>query len=224
MLVHIRNVLTEAQLRECRAALDNADWTDGRATAGYLSQRVKNNAQLPETSPTARRLGNLILDALDGNATFLSAALPKKIVPPLFNRYEGSQSYGAHIDGAIRPVPGTPHRVRTDLSATLFLSEPESYDGGGLVIGDSGEAIRYPAGDMLLYPGSTIHHVAPVTRGSRLASFFWIESMVREDSRRQMLFELDNVVQELGREKADHPQAVKLAGLYHNLLREWADT
>jgi PKHD-type hydroxylase len=224
MLVHIPKVLDPARLAQCRRALESAEWGDGRMSAGYLSARVKDNAQLPEASPVARQLGQMLLDVLDANQTFLSAALPLKVVPPLFNRYAGGQSYGAHIDGAIRPVSGTPHRVRTDLSATLFLSDPADYDGGELAVGDGGERVKFPAGDMVLYPGTSIHHVEPVTRGVRLASFFWIESMVREENRRAMLFELDNAVQALGANQSDHPIAVKLAGLYHNLLREWADT
>jgi PKHD-type hydroxylase len=226
MLIQIPNVLSPAQVKECLDALERADWKDGRATAGYLSNRVKSNEQLPETSPVARTLGNLVLDALDKNQTFISAALPLKIVPPLFNRYAGGQTYGAHIDGGIRPVPGTPHRVRTDLSATLFLSAPEDYDGGELVIEDNfgPRSVKLPAGDMVLYPGTSVHRVEPVTRGSRIASFMWIESMVRDDVKRSLLFDLDNSIQELGRTIPENPALVRLAGTYHNLLRLWADT
>jgi PKHD-type hydroxylase len=155
---------------------------------------------------------------------FISAALPLKVVPPLFNRYAGGQSYGGHIDGAVRPVPGTPHRVRTDLSATLFLSAPEDYDGGELVIEDIARRIKLPAGDMILYSGTSIHHVEPVTRGARLAAFFWVQSMVREDSRRDVLFQIDTALQELGRDVPGHHSTVRLAGAYHNLLRLWSDT
>jgi PKHD-type hydroxylase len=226
MLLHIPNVLRAAQVSECRAALDAAEWADGKATAGYLSSRVKDNVQLPEGHPVARRLGETILDALDRNQLFISAALPLKVVPPLFNRYSGGQSYGGHIDGAIRPVFGTPHRVRTDLSATLFLSAPEDYDGGELVTEDRGgtRRIKLAAGDMVLYPGTTVHHVEPVTRGARLAAFFWIQSMVREEAKRDILFELDTALQQLGRDTPEHPSLVQIAGCYHNLLRLWSDT
>jgi PKHD-type hydroxylase len=224
MLLHIPSVLDAAQLAECRNALGDAEWRDGKATAGYLSSRVKDNAQLAETDPVARHLGGMILDALDKNQLFISAALPLKIVPPLFNRYGCGQSYGGHIDGAVRPVPGTPHRVRTDLSATLFLSAPEDYDGGELVIEDISQRIKLPAGDMILYSGTSVHHVEPVTRGARLAAFFWVQSMVREDSRRDVLFQIDTALQELGRDVPGHRSTVRLAGAYHNLLRLWSDT
>jgi PKHD-type hydroxylase len=224
MLLHIPSLIDAAQLAECRKALESADWSDGKATAGYLSSRVKNNAQLPETDAVARRLGEMILDALDKNQLFISAALPLKVVPPLFNRYAGGQSYGGHIDGAVRPVPGTPHRVRTDLSATLFLSAPQDYDGGELVIEDVGQRIKLPAGDMILYSGTSLHHVEPVTRGVRLAAFFWVQSMVREESRRDVLFQIDTALQELGRDVPGHRSTVRLAGAYHNLLRLWSDT
>ena len=224
MLLTIPQLLNAEQVAQCRDALQGAEWSDGKATAGYLSSRVKDNAQLPESHPLARRLGEMILDALDQNQLFISAALPLKVVPPLFNRYTGGQSYGGHIDGAVRPVPGTPHRVRTDLSATLFLSEPEDYDGGDLVIEDAGQRIKLPAGDMVLYSGSSVHHVEPVTRGARLAAFFWVQSMVREDSRRDVLFQIDTALQELGRDVPGHRSLVKLAGAYHNLLRLWSDT
>ena len=222
----IPGVLDQAKVAQCRQALEAADWVDGRDTAGYLSAAVKNNAQLPETSPVARKLGNMILDVLDGHSLFISAALPLKVVPPLFNRYTGGQAYGGHIDGAVRPVPGTPHRVRTDLSATIFLSAPEEYDGGELVVEDTfgPRKVKLPAGDMVLYPGTSVHHVEPVTRGVRLAAFFWIQSMVREESQRDILFELDTALQTLGRDAPGHRSLVSLAGCYHNLLRLWTDT
>ncbi len=225
MLVRIPNVLSPSDVKEIRDELEKADWEDGRETAGYLSRRVKNNAQLHENHPLARKLGARILDALDRSPLFTSAALPSKVVPPLFNRYGPSQTYGAHIDGAIRPVTGTGHRVRTDLSATLFLASPDDYDGGELVIEDTygARSIKLPAGDMILYPGTSVHRIEPVTRGVRLASFFWIQSMVREDSQRTMLFELDSAIQQLGRDTPGHPALVRLAGHYHNLLRLWAD-
>ena len=226
MLLHIPEILGAEQLAECRAALLAAEWVDGRVTAGHHSERVKNNRQVPERHPVARRLGDAILAALDRNALFLSAALPLKIVPPLFNRYEGGETYGSHVDGAIHPVPGTPHRVRTDLSATLFLSAPEEYDGGELVIDDTYGAhrVKLPAGSMILYPGSSLHRVEPVTRGLRLAAFLWIESMVRDDGERRLLFDLDRSVQEIAGAMPDSPAVAQLYSVYHNLLRRWADT
>ena len=199
MLIRIEKVLTADQLAECRRALAEAEWADGRATAGYQSARVKDNMQVPETHPTARRLGDMILTVLERHPLFMAAALPQKVVPPLFNLYQGGQSYGNHIDGAIRPIAGTPHRVRTDLSATLFLTPPEDYDGGELVIehGYGVERVKLPAGDMILYPGTSRHRVEAVTRGARIASFFWIQSMVRDDTQRALLFELDGSIQHL---------------------------
>jgi PKHD-type hydroxylase len=226
MLIHIQKVLSAEQIEDALQLLSEAQWGDGRETAGYLSHRVKSNAQLSDSHPTARKLGSVILDALDRNQQFLSAALPLKVVPPLFNRYTCGQTYGGHIDGAVRPISGTPLRVRTDLSATLFLSTPEDYDGGELVIEDTfGERrIKLPAGDMVLYPGTSIHSVSPVTRGARIASFFWIQSIVRDNEQRTLLHELDGVVQALGGAGSAHKEAVRLAGIYHNLLRFWADS
>lgn len=226
MLLHIPGVLSTTEVAHFRKVLELADWSDGKATAGYLSNRVKDNLQIPENDPAARKLGSLILDALDRNHLFVSAALPLKVIPPLFNRYAGGQSYGGHIDGAIRPVAGTPHRVRTDLSATLFLSGPQDYDGGELVIeGQSAsQRIKLPAGDMVLYSGTSVHRVEPVTRGERLAAFFWIQSMVRDDAKRDILFVIDSVVQQLGKSAQQHGSSVQLAGAYHNLLRLWSDT
>jgi len=226
MLVRIPHVLSAQQVKDARKALETADWSDGRATAGYLSRRAKSNAQVPEENPVGQRLSALILDALDKNQLFISAALPLKVLPPLFNRYAGGQSYGGHIDGAIRPVFGTPHRIRTDLSATLFLSAPGDYDGGELVVEEKfgSQRIKLPAGDMILYSGTSVHRVEPVTRGERVAAFFWIQSMVREDAKRDILFEIDNSLQQLGRDVPDHPSLVRIAGAYHNLLRAWSDT
>ena len=226
MLIRVPQVLTAAQVAECREALETAEWADGKATAGTLSVRVKNNLQLPERHPLARRLGEMILNALDKNLLFVAAALPLKVVPPLFNRYAGGQSYGDHIDNAVRPVPGTRHRVRTDLSATLFLSAPEDYDGGELVVQDTfgPRRMKLPAGDLVLYPGTSVHHVEPVTRGARLAAFFWVQSMVRDDAKRALLFELDGACQQLTRDVPNHRAVVQLAGIYHNLLRLWAET
>jgi PKHD-type hydroxylase len=225
MLLPIPDVLTPAQVAECRDSLAKADWEDGRATAGYQSAKVKNNRQLPETHPTARRLGDMILAALDRNPLFMSGALPVKVVPPLFNRYEGGETYGNHIDGAIRPIAGTPHRVRTDLSATLFLTDPADYDGGELTIEDTfgTQRIKLKAGDMIIYPGTSLHRVEPVTRGARLAAFFWIQSMIRDDGQRKMLFDLDTAIQQLARISPDQEPVMAVTNVYHNLLRQWAD-
>jgi PKHD-type hydroxylase len=225
MLVHVPRVLTADQVNQCRQALYGANWVDGRVTAGHQSGLVKDNMQVPEDHPTARKLGEVVLKALEQNALFLSAALPLKVFPPLFNRYAEGQTFGIHVDGAVRQVPGTPHRVRTDLSATLFLSTPEDYDGGELTIEDTygAHGIKLPAGDMILYPASSLHHVRPVTRGVRLACFFWVQSMVREDSRRAILFDLDNSIQRLAAAARDDQTVVQLTNVYHNLLREWVD-
>jgi PKHD-type hydroxylase len=186
---------------------------------------VKDNSQLPEGGATARKLGELILRALEANELFTSAALPFKVLPPFFNRYTGGQSYGPHIDGAIRRIGGSAHRVRTDLAATVFLTPPEDYDGGELVVEDTFGArrVKLPAGDMVLYPGTSVHRVEPVTRGTRLAAFFWVQSHVREDARRTILFELDNAIRRIAADVPKHPAVVDLAGVYHNLLRTWAD-
>lgn len=229
MLIHIPAVLNSMQVAAFREELGKVEWSDGRGSAGYLSQQVKRNLQLPDEHPLARKLGEQILRALHTNSLFTAAALPLKILPPLFNCYREGETYGRHVDGAVRPVSGTPHRIRTDLSATLFLSDPQSYDGGELVVDDTfGQRhIKFPAGDMVLYPGTSVHQVTPVTRGQRLASFFWIQSMVREDQKRVLLFELDRAIQKVsmnaGPDSANSP-SIELAGVYHNLLRLWADT
>jgi PKHD-type hydroxylase len=225
MLLPIREVLTPEQVAEARRALDRADWVDGRVTAGHQSVRTKNNRQLPENHPAARGLGDLIVAALERHPLFLSAALPQRIFPPLFNRYEGGESFGTHVDNAVRQVTGTPYRIRTDLSATLFLNAPDEYDGGELSVEDTYgvHQIKLPAGHLILYPASSLHHVKPVTRGVRLASFFWIQSMVRDDGERTLLFDLDTAIQRLNQDAPDHPSAVQLVGVYHNLLRRWAD-
>jgi PKHD-type hydroxylase len=222
MLLAIPDVLDQESTRSFRAALDGGRWTDGRVTAGHQSALAKHNDQLAEDDPVARRLGVAILDALDRNPLFVSAALPRKVFPPLFNRYREGQGFGVHIDNAIRVVPGGVERVRTDLSATLFLSDPDEYDGGELTIegGFGVQRVKLPAGHMVLYPASSLHRVEPVTRGARVASFFWIQSMVRDDGDRATLFDLDQAIQRL---PAEHPSAIALAGVYHNLLRRWAD-
>jgi len=226
MLLHIPQILTTEQVTQCRQALDAAPWVDGRVTAGHQSAKAKDNMQLPEDHPTARTLGEMILSALDRNPLFTSAALPLKVFPPLFNRYQGGQSFGVHVDNAVRQVKGTPHRVRTDLSATLFLSAPEEYDGGELIVDDTYGAhkVKLPAGHMVLYPSSSLHHVAPVTRGARVASFFWIQSMVRDDGERTLLFDLDSAIQRVNATAGNEKSAVQLTGIYHNLLRRWADS
>ncbi|HVY14548.1 MAG TPA: Fe2+-dependent dioxygenase [Rhodopila sp.] len=225
MLLHIPDVLTPAQVRACLDALAKAAWADGRITAGFQSAQVKHNRQVPEDHPVARAQGQVILAALERTPLFVAGALPQRVFPPLFNRYEGGESFGTHVDNAIRQARTPPMRVRTDLSATLFLSPPDSYDGGELVIEDryGAHAAKLPAGHMLLYPASSLHHVRPVTRGARIAAFFWIQSMLRSDEQRTLLFDLDTAIQQLGRDVPDHAAVVQLTGVYHNLLRLWAE-
>jgi PKHD-type hydroxylase len=225
MLLAIPDVLTAEQAAHCRQMLEQADWIDGRVTAGHQSAQAKSNMQLPEDHAAARQLGDMIITALERNTMFMAAALPLKVFPPLFNRYREGESFGTHVDNAIRQVTGTPHRVRTDLSATLFLNTPEEYEGGELLVEDTYgvHTIKLPAGHLILYPASSLHHVRPVTRGERLASFFWVQSMVRDDAKRTMLFDLDMAVQRVGQDVPGHPSTVQLTGLYHNLLRLWAD-
>jgi PKHD-type hydroxylase len=225
MLLTIPDVLTPEQVAQARQALDQADWVDGRVTAGHQSARAKDNMQLPEGSPVAQQLGEMILAALGRNPLFLSAALPLRVFPPLFNRYSGGQSFGTHVDNAVRQVPGSGHRIRTDLSATLFFAGPEEYDGGELCVEDAYgvKSVKLPPGHLVLYPATSLHHVRPVTRGARVCSFFWIQSMVRDDGRRSILFDLDLGIQRLSRDHPEHPSAVQLTGVYHNLLRQWAE-
>ena len=225
MIVAIPNVLTATQVAEARALLANAEWIDGRATAGHQGARVKDNLQLPVAHPVARQVGEMILKALSQNSLFMASALPLHILPPMFNRYTGGQQFGTHVDGSIRTVPGTGHRLRTDLSCTLFFAEPSEYDGGDLVIHDTygTKSVKLPAGHMILYPATSLHHVTPVTRGERLCSFFWIQSMIREDAKRSLLFDLDVGIQRLGADHPTHASNVQLAGVYHNLLRLWAE-
>jgi PKHD-type hydroxylase len=225
MLLSIPNVLTKDEYTQGRKLLEQAEWIDGKVTAGHQSARAKDNMQIPENHPAARQVGDMIVAALSRNPLFLSAALPLRVFPPLFNRYAGGQSFGTHVDNAIRQVPGTPMRIRTDLSATLFFSEPEEYDGGELSIEDTYgvKSVKLPAGHLILYPATSLHHVTPVTRGSRLASFFWIQSMVKDDGQRSLLFDLDLGIQRVAQENPDHPAAVQLTGVYHNLLRRWSE-
>lgn len=226
MLIKIPNVLTTQQLASAKQQMLSAQWTDGNVTAGYQSRQHKNNLQLPENSNLAIELGEIILTALANNPLFLSAALPLKIFPPLFNCYQTGQAFGTHVDNAIRQVPGTPVKVRTDLSMTLFLSEPEEYDGGELIIEDTygSHNIKLAAGDMVLYPSTSLHRVTPVTRGRRLASFFWLQSMINSDEKRRILFDMDTAIQGLREQVADNNEVIKLTGVYHNLLRQWSHT
>lgn len=225
MLVHISEVLTPEEAAAARASLETADWVDGRVTAGYQSARAKDNLQLPEDHPLARELRERIVIALERNPLFMGAALPLRVFPPLFNRYEGGHSFGTHVDNAIRQVPGTAHRIRTDLSATLFLTPPEDYDGGELMVEDTygTQSVKLPAGHLVLYPSTSLHHVRPVTGGARISSFFWIQSMIRDDGQRTLLFDLDMAIQRIAAEAPDHPTAVQLTGVYHNLIRMWAE-
>jgi PKHD-type hydroxylase len=225
MLLPIPGVLTADQIAHSRRLLEAADWVDGKVTAGHQSAKAKDNAQIPENHPAAREVGEMILAALGQNALFISAALPSRVFPPLFNRYSGGQAFGTHVDNAIRQVGSTGHRIRTDLSATLFFAGPEEYDGGELVVEDTfgTHEVKLPPGHMILYPSTSLHHVNPVTRGTRLCSFFWIQSMVRDDGQRTLLFDLDSAIQGITHATPDHPATVPLTGVYHNLLRQWVE-
>ena len=225
MIVHIPNVLSQEQVTRCRDVMSRAAWVDGRVTAGYQSSVVKDNRQLAENSPEAREMGEMIVAALERNPLFITAALPLRVFPPLFNRYEGGENFGAHLDNSIRQIPGTPLRVRTDISATLFLSAPEDYDGGELMIDDvyGTHAVKLGAGDMVVYPASSLHHVKPVTRGVRLASFFWVQSMVRDDGTRTLLFDLDMAINKVNQVIPNNSAVVELTKCYHNLLRRFAE-
>ncbi|MBS1801297.1 MAG: Fe2+-dependent dioxygenase [Acidobacteria bacterium] len=225
MLITIPNVLSAADAAQARAKLEAADWVDGKVTAGYQAQKVKANQQLPEGSPLAVELGDLVLKGLARSPVFMSAALPLRVFPPMFNRYAGGGHFGSHVDTAIRQVVTTAQRIRTDVSATLFLTPPEEYDGGELIVEDSyGEhSVKLPAGHMVLYPATSLHRVEPVTRGARISSFFWIQSMIRADGDRTMLFDMDQAIQKLAVELPGSPIGVQLTGVYHNLLRRWAE-
>jgi PKHD-type hydroxylase len=230
MLITIEKVLTPEQVNTARQKLASAEWVDGRVTAGYQAQEVKRNAQIPENSPVAKELGDMILAGLARSPRFMSAALPLRVFPPMFNSYAGGQTFGTHVDTAIRQLATTGQRIRTDLSATIFLTPPSEYDGGELIVEDSyGEkSVKLAAGDMVLYPATSLHRVEPVTRGNRVSSFFWIQSMIRQDTHRTLLFELDASIQRLA--GSEHAQSapvkqssVQLTGVYHNLLRQWAE-
>ncbi len=225
MLLRVPQVLSAEEAARMRTRLEAAPWADGRATAGYQSAQEKRNEQLPEDSAEAKALGDAVLAALQKNALFFAAALPKRVYPPLFNRYRGGMDFGSHVDNAVRFHPPSGQRFRTDASATLFLAPPEDYDGGELVVEDTYgvQSVKLPAGDMVLYPATSRHRVLPVTRGARVASFFWIESMVRDDAQRALLFDLDVATQQLTRDAPGNPALVSLTASYHNLLRMWAD-
>jgi PKHD-type hydroxylase len=225
MILQIPDVLSPEQVAHARRLLNEATWIDGRVTAGAPAARAKDDVQLAEDDPIAGQLGDQILAALQRNPLFISAALPLKVFPPLFNRYRGGESFRTHVDHAIRLAPVTGQPVRTDLSATLFLAEPEEYDGGELMIEDTYgvHMAKLPAGHMVLYPSTSLHSVKPVRAGARVASFFWIQSMVRDDGKRSLLFDLDTAIQRLTLDLPEHPAAVQLTAVYHNLLRRWAD-
>jgi len=225
MVLAIPDVLNADQVLRARQIMNDAEWVDGRVTAGHQSALSKDNMQLPEGCQAGRELGAMVLSALENNPLFISAALPAKVFPPLGNRYQGGQSFGTHVDNAIRQITGTAHRIRTDLSATLFFSGPNEYDGGELVVEDTYgvKSVKLPAGHMILYPATSLHHVRPVTRGARLGSFFWVQSMIRDDGERTLLFDLDTAIQRLAAGGGDQAAAVQLTGVYHNLLRRWAE-
>lgn len=226
MMLQIPQVLTKDQVAACRTILDAGPWVDGNLTSGFQAARAKVNEQLPQDSDAARSVGATILQALEANPLFVSAALPQVILPPMFNRYGEGMGFRDHVDNAIRRDPITGQRLRTDLSATLFLAEPDDYDGGELVVNDlyGDHVVKLEAGDMILYPSSSLHHVTPVTRGVRTASFFWIQSLIRDDARRTILLEMDVAIQRLARQvEADDQGILSLTGVYHNLLRQWAE-
>ena len=225
MLLHIPGVFSQEDVATIRTALEQAEWGDGKATAGYQSAKAKHNLQLAEDHPLARQIGEAMLQRLWSNPLFMSAALPHKVFPPLFNCYTGGGSFDFHIDNAIRQVRNSAERVRTDISSTLFFSDPASYDGGELVIEDTygTQRVKFAAGDLVLYPATSLHKVEPVTRGTRLAAFFWTQSLVRDDGQRRLLFDMDQAIQHLTRDVPEHPALIQLTGNYHNLLRRWAD-
>jgi PKHD-type hydroxylase len=225
MMLHVPKVLSPEQVVECRRLLEGAEWADGKITVGEQGAQVKRNRQLPELSPVGRQLGETILNALARNPLFFSAALPLKTVPPLFNRYEGGEHYGTHIDGAVRAVPGSSHFIRTDLSSTLFLTDPADYDGGELVVYDTygAHSVKLPAGDLILYTSGSLHRVNPVTRGARVSSFFWTQSMVADERYREVLFKLDQNIQQIRAKLGETDETIALAGHYHNLLRMWSE-
>jgi len=227
MMLHVPEVLNSDELAQCRAILEASNWLDGCDTAGSQAAKVKRNLQLPEQHPDTQALQQIVLAALNRSALFFTAALPKKILPPYFNCYTGDMNtFGNHVDGSIRTVPGSMQRIRSDVSCTLFFSDPDDYEGGELVVEDTfgSHKVKLPAGDMIVYPSSSVHRVEPVTKGARVASFFWTESMVREDERRRLLYDLDMNILALRQSIGDTPEVVKMTSTYHNLLRMWAET
>jgi PKHD-type hydroxylase len=225
MMVRIPNVLTTDQVARCREVMLKAAWVDGKVTAGHQSSQVKNNLQLPENSSEARELGGMVMQALARSQLFTSAVLPKQVFPPLFNRYDAGMTFGSHVDNSVRSHAVSGITIRTDVSSTLFISAPEDYDGGELVVEDTygRHSVKLPAGDMIVYPATSLHHVTPITRGSRIASFFWTQSMIRDESRRALLFDLDMAIMRLGGDHPEHGSVVELTAVYHNLLRQWAE-
>ena len=225
MMIQVPEVLSGAQLSEVRRLIDGAEWVDGNATSGAQAALAKRNRQLAEDSPAAKRAGEIVLDALGRKPLFMAAALPARVWPPLFNRYAGGEQFAIHVDNAVRLQRGGIERLRSDLSATLFLSDPDTYEGGELTVEDTygAHSVKLAAGDLILYPASSLHHVTPVTSGERVASFFWVQSMVRDEAQRRVLFDLDLAVQRLAGELGQgHASVVALTGTYHNLLRMWA--
>ena len=225
MMLRIPALLSPEEVKHCRSLLEQAQWQDGKTTAGHLAAQVKHNEQLPVQSPVGKELGDFVLDKLGHNPLFLSAALPAKVLPPRFNRYAGGGTYGNHIDNALFVIPGSAIKVRSDVSTTVFLSDPDEYEGGELIIEDTfgTQSVKLAAGDAILYPGTSLHRVNPVTNGMRYASFFWTQSLVKSAEQRRLLFDLDRSIQQLTAEQTGHSQISALSGTYHNLLRMWAE-
>ena len=225
MLLQVPALLDAPRIQHLRQQLEAAPWVDGRVTAGHQSGRVKQNRQIAENTPLAQQLGDVILSALERNPLFISAVLPNRVYPPLFNRYDPQMNFGSHVDNAVRLIPGSGAKIRTDVSATLFLSEPDQYDGGELLIEDlyGMHSVKLATGDLIVYPASSLHRVTPVTRGTRLAAFFWVQSLIRDDAQRTLLFDLDRAIQRLNATHADEAARLQLTGSYHNLLRMWSE-
>lgn len=225
MLITIPDVLSKSEVKHCRKLLEESSWHDGKKTAGYIAVDVKTNLQLSIEDPTSKQLGEFIVKVLSSNHAFIAAALPAKILPPRFNRYEGGGAYGNHIDNAIFVVPDTGEKIRTDVSTTLFFSDPDEYEGGELIIEDTygTQSVKLPAGHMVIYPGTSLHRVNPVTKGTRYASFFWSQSMVRHAHKRSILWNLDQSIQSIAVQEPNSPTLSNLSGVYHNLIREWAE-
>lgn len=225
MLLTVSHVLNDTQIEHVKSILGSADWVDGNVTSGYQAAREKNNRQVAEGTKAHQEAGEIILTSLARHQLFLSAALPLRIFPPLFNRYDSGQSFGTHVDNAVRNIPGTPLKIRTDISMTLFLNQPDEYDGGELCVEDTYgvHKVKLPAGCMVLYPSTSLHYVTPVTRGSRICSFFWLQSMIRDDGKRTLLFDMDQAMAKISRDHPRHAGLVQLTGVYHNLIRQWAE-